>query len=101
MATLFCRPPCSPLRKAKEEEEMIFEPASPMDEPWIRRLLTLCGLPHEDLTPQHLSHFGVIKEKGEIVGTVGLEIHGRSALLRSLAVAVLWSSGILCKPVPL
>jgi amino-acid N-acetyltransferase len=65
---------------------MIFEPASPMDEPWIRRLLTLCGLPHEDLTPQHLSHFGVIKEKGEIVGTVGLEIHGRSALLRSLAV---------------
>ncbi len=65
---------------------MIFEPASPMDEPWIRQLLTLCGLPHEDLTPQHLSHFWVIKEKGEIIGTVGLEIHGQSALLRSLAV---------------
>ena len=57
-----------------------------MDEPWIRQLLTLCGLPHEDLTPEHLSHFWVIKEKGEILGTVGLEIHGRSALLRSLAV---------------
>ena len=65
---------------------MIFEPASPMDESWIRQLLTLCGLPHEDLTPEHLSHFWVMKEKGGIVGTVGLEIHGRSALLRSLAV---------------
>jgi amino-acid N-acetyltransferase len=65
---------------------MIFEPASPMDESWIRQLLTLCGLPHEDLTPQHLNHFWVIKEKEEIVGMVGLEIHGRSALLRSLAV---------------
>lgn len=56
------------------------------DEPWIRQLLTLCGLPHEDLPPEHLSHFWVIKEKGEILGTVGMEIHGRSALLRSLAV---------------
>jgi len=65
---------------------MIFESASPMDESWIRQLLTLCGLPHEDLTPQHLKHFWIMKEKGEIVGTVGLEIHGRSALLRSLAV---------------
>lgn len=60
--------------------------ASSMDEPWIRQLLTLCGLPNEDLTPEHLSHFWVIKEKGEILGTVGLEIFGRSALLRSLAI---------------
>jgi len=57
-----------------------------MDEPWIRQLLTLCGLPHEDITPEHLHHFWVIKERGEILGTVGLEIFGRSALLRSLAV---------------
>jgi amino-acid N-acetyltransferase len=60
--------------------------ASSGDEPWIRQLLTRCGLPHEDLTPEHLSHFWVIKEKGKILGTVGLEIHDRSALLRSLAV---------------
>jgi amino-acid N-acetyltransferase len=60
--------------------------ASSGDEPWMRQLLTRCGLPHEDLTPEHLSHFWVIKEKGEILGTVGLEIHGQSALLRSLAV---------------
>lgn len=60
--------------------------ASSGDEPWIRQLLTLCELPHEDISPGHLKHFWVIKEKGEILGTVGLEIHGRSALFRSLAV---------------
>ena len=60
--------------------------ASSGDEPWIRQLLTLCGLPHEDLTPEHLNHFWIIKEKGEILGSVGLEIHGQFALLRSLAV---------------
>jgi len=57
-----------------------------MDEPWVRQLLTLCGLPHEDITPEHLRHFWVVKEKGEILGTVGLEILGPSGLLRSLAV---------------
>jgi amino-acid N-acetyltransferase len=62
-------------------------PASSGDEPWIRQLLTLCGLPHEDITTEHLQHFWAIKEKGEILGTVGLEILGRSALVRSLAVA--------------
>jgi amino-acid N-acetyltransferase len=60
--------------------------ASSGDEPWIRQLLTLCGLPHEDLTPEHLSHFWVIKERGEIIGSIGLETLDRSALLRSLAV---------------
>ncbi len=60
--------------------------ASSGDEPWIRQLLALCGLPHEDIPPQHLSHFWVIKERGEILGSAGLEILGRSALLRSLAV---------------
>jgi amino-acid N-acetyltransferase len=60
--------------------------ASSGDEAWIRQLLTLCGLPHEDITPEHLLHFWIIKEEGEVLGTVGLEIYGRSALLRSLAV---------------
>ncbi len=70
----------------EENPEMNIVLASSGDEPWIRQLLTLCGLPHEDLTPEHLSHFWVIKEKGEIPGSVGLEIHGQFALLRSLAV---------------
>jgi amino-acid N-acetyltransferase len=60
--------------------------ASPMDEPWIRQLLTQCGLPHEDITPEHLRSFWVIKEKGEILGVMGLEAFGRMGLLRSLAV---------------
>ena len=60
--------------------------ASSGDEPWIRQLLTLCGLPHEDITLQHLRHFWVMKEKEQIIGVVGLEVFGRLALLRSLAV---------------
>lgn len=78
--------PPQDLCRREEKPEMIFALASSLDEPWIRQLLTLCGLPHEDITPEHLRHFWVIKEKGEILGTVGLEILGRSALLRSLAV---------------
>ncbi len=65
---------------------MTLETASPKDEPWIRQLLTLCGLPQEDITPQHLRHFWVIKEEVEVIGVVGLEIFRRLALLRSLAV---------------
>jgi len=65
---------------------MTLEAASPKDEPWIRQLLTISGLPHEDITLQHLRHFFVIKEKGEILGVIGLEIFGHLALLRSLAV---------------
>jgi amino-acid N-acetyltransferase len=60
--------------------------ASPMDEPWITQLLTQCGLPDEDITPEHLRHFWVIKEKGEILGVIGVETFGRIGLLRSLAV---------------
>lgn len=65
---------------------MAIESASPMDEPWIRQLLKSCGLPQEDLHRDHFKHFLVYKEKGLILGVVGLEIHGRIALLRSLAV---------------
>ena len=60
--------------------------ASSGDEPWIRQLLTVCGLPHEDITPQHLRHFFVTKEKGQIIAVVGMEVFGHLALLRSLAV---------------
>lgn len=66
---------------------MAIEFASLADEPWIRQLLTICGLPQEDLTKEHLPHFLVYKEKGQLWGVIGLEIYGRVALLRSLAVA--------------
>lgn len=70
----------------KETPEMEIVLASSGDEPWIRQLLTLCGLPQEDITPQHLRHFWAMKEKGQNIGVVGLELFDRLALLRSLAV---------------
>ncbi len=65
---------------------MILDLASPKDESWIRQLLSLCGLPHEDITPQHLRHFWAMKEKGQVIGVIGLEVFRSLALLRSLAV---------------
>lgn len=65
---------------------MGIEFASVLDEPWIRQLLISCGLPQEDLHRDHFIHFVVYKERGLILGVVGLQIFGRIALLRSLAV---------------
>lgn len=67
---------------------MAIEFASAMDEPWIRQLLISCGLPQEDLQRDHLKHFLLYKEKGLMRGVIGLEILGKNALLRSLAVDV-------------
>lgn len=60
--------------------------ASPADEFGIRELLSSCGLPHEDITPEHLHHFWVLKKQSQIIGVVGLEILRPLALLRSLAI---------------
>ena len=65
---------------------MAIEAPLPEDEPRIRQLLVLCELPQEDITPERLRDFLVLKEKGEIVGVVGVEVLGRFGLLRSLAV---------------
>jgi hypothetical protein len=37
--------------------------ASPKDELRIKKLLFSCGLPHEDITPEHLHHFWVLKKQ--------------------------------------
>jgi amino-acid N-acetyltransferase len=60
--------------------------ASPADEPRIRQLLSSCGLPHEDITLEHLHHFWVLKEKRQVIGVIGLEVLRPFALLRSLAI---------------
>lgn len=52
----------------------------------IQRLLSILDLPYSDLTPSHLEHFFVCRDGGEVVGVVGMELHGRVALLRSLVV---------------
>ena len=58
--------------------------ASPADETRIRQLLSSCGSPHEDITPEHLHHFWVLKEKRQVIGVIGLEVLRPLALLRSL-----------------
>ena len=65
---------------------MMIEAPLPTDEPSIRQLLTLCDLPESDITPEQLRHFLVLKEKGQIIGVVGIETFGRFGLLRSLAI---------------
>jgi amino-acid N-acetyltransferase len=66
---------------------MLPEPARSTDFSAIVRLLDDAGLPHADLTPEHLAHFLVLREGGAIVGVVGMEVRGDAGLLRSLAVA--------------
>jgi N-acetylglutamate synthase-like GNAT family acetyltransferase len=50
---------------------MALEAPFPEDEPRIKELLILCELPHEDITPEDLRHFLVLREKGEVIGVVG------------------------------
>ncbi len=73
-------------KKKGERFKVTIEAASLMDEAGIKQLLGLCGLPYEDITPDHLRHFWVMKERGQIIGVIGLEVYGRLGLLRSLAV---------------
>ena len=61
--------------------------AHPDDLAKVVELLVGCGLPYQDLTPQHLASFQMIKQDTALVGVVGVERFGDSGLLRSLAVA--------------
>jgi amino-acid N-acetyltransferase len=63
-----------------------FEPATSADFDAIFRLLSDSSLPVADLE-DHVSAFTLAKLEGTIVGTVGVEIYGEVALLRSLCVA--------------
>ena len=69
------------------EDSRMIQPATAEDLETIRQLLRIVELPHDDLTPAHLSHFLVARDGGDVLGTVGLEPVGDGALLRSLAVA--------------
>jgi len=63
------------------------EPAEIDDIAAIRRLLAMCDLPYSDITASHLGRFWVVRDAEGLVGVVGLEIAGDTALLRSLAVS--------------
>jgi len=58
------------------------------DEHVVKRLLSDAELPTADLTPAHMDHFFGCGARDAVEGVVGLELFGRTALLRSLAVAV-------------
>ena len=62
------------------------ETARPSDYPAIVALLADAALPHDDLTPEHLEHFLVLRDGSEIAGVVGMEVAEDAGLLRSLAV---------------
>ncbi|HEX6368063.1 MAG TPA: arsenic resistance N-acetyltransferase ArsN2 [Longimicrobium sp.] len=63
------------------------ESARPADFPAIVRLLAQAALPHDDLTPEHLRHFLVLRDGDGIAGVVGMETADDAGLLRSLAVS--------------
>ena len=65
---------------------LTFSFAAQSDAPAVRQLLSDCGLPSEDVH-QHLEHFIVAKDGQQLAGVIGLQLLGRVALLRSLAVA--------------
>lgn len=56
-------------------------------------LLEAASLPLTDLTDEHMEHFFSAGPASTLLGVVGLELCGRHALLRSLAVAAGQRSG--------
>jgi amino-acid N-acetyltransferase len=57
------------------------------DESAVKKLLSESGLPISDITAQHLQHFFGCGSGPELEAMIGLELFGKVALLRSLAVA--------------
>jgi amino-acid N-acetyltransferase len=58
--------------------------------PRVRSLLEACGLESVDVAGGPAQRFLVAREGAEIVGCIGLEVHGQAGLLRSFAVAPSW-----------
>lgn len=52
----------------------------------VLELLAACKLPTSDLKDAHLEHFFGCGREGHPKGVVGVELHGKVGLLRSLAV---------------
>ena len=60
--------------------------ASPNDLTTIKQLLESASLPTLGVA-EHVQHYLVAEKEGAIVGTIGLEVYGETALLRSAVVA--------------
>lgn len=66
------------------------------DLPGIQALLQRSGLPIAGVE-EWLPHFLVAEHEGQMVAVAGLELHGPSALLRSVAVAPEWRGSGLAR----
>jgi amino-acid N-acetyltransferase len=62
-------------------------PSTAADQPAVRALLEIIGLPVEDLDTAPALRFWIVEERGQVIGGIGLERHGSTGLLRSLAVS--------------
>lgn len=62
------------------------EQAAPEDMSAIEQLLQSHQLPASDLAENPRIQFFVFRYQGDVVGVVGTELHGKTGLLRSLAV---------------
>lgn len=78
--------PTISVNENNQRSDMLVQTATPDALEAIRSLLSTLDLPYRDLTPSHVEHFLVCRDGDEIVGVVGLELYGQTALLRSLAV---------------
>src|SRR5438132_212642 len=70
----------------KNVEELTFESATVASLGGVLRFLSGSGLPVADVEAR-IDAFTLAKSKGHLVGTVGLELYGELALLRTLFVA--------------
>ena len=60
--------------------------AEPSDRVNVEALLVAAGLPIDGVA-EHFASFFVVDDGGQIVGVAGVELYGKHALLRSVAVA--------------
>jgi arsenite methyltransferase len=85
-ARIVGRKPGSPAHEAQHSpESVIVEEARVDDAQAIEGILAAVGLPAVDVR-EHIATFLVARVGGRIVGCVGLELSGETALIRSLAV---------------
>jgi amino-acid N-acetyltransferase len=78
----------------RSRDDVVLRSAASADLPAVLGLLNRSHLPTAGVA-EALSQFVVAEERGQLVGTVGLELYGDSALLRSAVVAEGWrGSGV-------
>lgn len=73
------------MKSVSIDSKYLIRPAAAEDLPAVQLLLTSVKLPLEGVE-EHLADFLILSQEGELIGTVGLEMYGDKALLRSLAV---------------